>query len=140
MIYNASRVYTFRSGTHPLFFLHKSNCREKRRTMSDESLYPNICIRLDFWNEDTWWSDSREGALQGTRGQFSSLLFLMWREMLWSWRCCSGLFLCASDHPSSFHLLPTLAARKKETRHLQTCICFYDLFNNAQETMSVWRL
>lgn len=46
-------------------------------------------------------------------GGFNTLLPLMRRELLWGWRCCSGLFLCASALLSSARLLRTLAARSK---------------------------
>lgn len=29
---------------------------------SEECPAPNICIHHGLWNEDTWWSDGREGG------------------------------------------------------------------------------
>lgn len=98
-----------------LFFLIKTiGLSVKRQGVRRECLPPNICIHNGLWNEDTWWSDGRGGGLQGMREQFSSLLFLMW-ELLWGWCCYSGLFLCASGHPFSSHLLQTLA--------VESCSC-----------------
>lgn len=63
-----------------------------------------------LWDEDTWWSDSREGAFIGPGGLFKSLQVLMMRrELLWSCCCCSALFLCAFGRPVSSHLPQTLA-------------------------------
>lgn len=93
----------------------KKKKKKARRNKSEECLAPNICILHGLWNEDTWWSDSREEGLQGgTGGQFSSLLVPTRREPLWRRCCCSGLFLCASGRPVSFHLLQILAARERE--------------------------
>lgn len=118
-----------------LFFLIKTiGLSVKRQGVRRECLPPNICIHNGLWNEDTWWSDGRGGGLQGMREQFSSLLFLMW-ELLWGWCCYSGLFLCASGHPFSSHLLQTLAVREREenrlSRLLQTYVCAFEVFNTA---------
>lgn len=93
-----------------------------------------------LWNEDTWWSDSREGNMQGTRRQFSSLLTLMRRELPWSWCCCSGLFLCASVHPFSFHLLQTLATKEEvtnKTKAFDNVQLLLILFNTVSTSSNV---
>lgn len=70
---NASRVYALWFGTYSFFFPFNKN---KKTT-----LRPGVKMRgvirvwnvqtlvsfMNLWNEDTWWSDSREGGLQETR-------------------------------------------------------------------------
>lgn len=81
------------------FFLKNSYttwCKKGKHNKSEECPAPNICIHHGLWNEDTWWSDGKEGGGQDRRavqqlpipdegGAAVALVLLFWPFPLCLW-------------------------------------------------------